>query len=136
VALSTALFREDPGPRPVPPEHTRRTLARFRAEPARGRALVLEVGARVEGYCLLASFWSNELGGEIATVDELYVSPAHRGQGHSRRLLSALLAGSELWDRQAVAFDLEVTPGNARARNFYESLGFKPAKNTHMRRRF
>ena len=136
IALCLALYAEDPSVRPVPADHTRATLARFRAEPVRGKALVLEVDGRVEGYSLLASFWSNELGGELCTVDEIYVSPAHRGRGHARRILGDLLAGSELWGRLPKAFDLEVTPDNLKARAFYESLGFKPAKNAHLRFRY
>ena len=131
-SLSLALYREDPSPRPVPESRTRATLARFRSEPARGRAVVLELGGVVEGYALLASFWSNECGGEICTVDEFYVTPAARGRGHGRELLESLKTGSSLWQKP-VAVDLEVTPDNARARKFYESLGLKAAKNAHLR---
>lgn len=135
VALSLALYREDPAPQPVPASQTRATLARFRAEPTRGRAVVLEFGGRVEGYSLLASFWSNEVGGEICTVDEFYVSPAARGRGEGRRLLESLISGCALWEPKPVAFDLEVTPANDRARKFYSSLGFTPLKNEHLRLR-
>lgn len=131
-----ALNREDPGPRPVPAEFTRATLARFRAEPLRGRTVVLDLDGRVEGYAFLASFWSNELGGEICTVDEFFVSPAQRGHGHGRALLESLIAGCALWEPKPVAFDLEVTPDNSRARAFYESMGFRAAKNGPMRLRF
>lgn len=134
VSLSLALYREDPSPRPVPESHTRATLAKFRAEPSRGRAVVLEISGRVEGYALLASFWSNECGGEICTVDEFYVTPSARGKGHGRELVEHLKTGSALWKRP-VAVDLEVTPDNARARKFYESLGLKAAKNAHLRYR-
>jgi ribosomal protein S18 acetylase RimI-like enzyme len=129
VALSLALYREDPSPRPVPEAHTRATLAQFRAEPARGCTMVLDVAGAIEGYALLASFWSNECGGEICTVDEFYVTPAHRGAGHGRKLLESLKTGNY------AAIDLEVTPDNARARKFYESVGLKPAKNAHLRYR-
>ena len=132
VSLSLALYREDPSPRPVPATHTRATLAKFREEPARGRAVVLELAGRVEGYALLASFWSNECGGEICTVDEFYVNAGVRGRGHGRALLESLKTGTALWEKP-VALDLEVTPDNARARKFYESLGLKPAKNAHLR---
>lgn len=135
IALCRALYREDPSPFPVPEEHTRRTLAVFRAEPSRGTAAVLELDGQVVGYALLVSFWSNELGGEICTVDELFVDRAHRGRGWGTDLLGSLGRAESVWPRQPVAIDLEVTGQNARARALYERLGFKPHKNTGMRRR-
>lgn len=137
VSMCLALNAEDPGPRAVPQHHTRATLARFRAEPVRGRALVLELEGKPAGYCLLASFWSNELGGEICIVDELFVIREHREKGHGRDLLEGLISGSSaLWNGRPVAFDLEATPANQRARAFYESLGFRPLKNSHLRLRY
>src|SRR5262249_14368159 len=92
VAMCLALNAEDPG-EPVTADQVRRTLAAFRAEPVRGRAVVAEVGAEVVGYALLVSFWSNEWGGEICAIDELYVAPAHRAQGIGTRLFEAVGGG-------------------------------------------
>jgi hypothetical protein len=64
------LNAEDPGPNPVQPQHVRRTLAKLREEPNRGRAVVCDVERRTVGYALLISFWSNELGGEVCNIDE------------------------------------------------------------------
>jgi ribosomal protein S18 acetylase RimI-like enzyme len=137
VALCRALNEEDPGPRPVPEAHVRRTLARLRAEPVRGRALALEVDGRAEGYALLIAFWSNELGGEICTLDEIYVAPAHRGRGLGTRLIESLVRREGAhWPADAAAVDLEVTPANARARALYARLGFTPLRNSHLRLRF
>lgn len=136
IAMCIELNREDPGPRPVPPEHTRQTLEVFRKEPVRGVAYVLDIDGRVQGYSLLATFWSNEVGGEICMVDEIFVRASARGRGFGRAFLQELIDRGPLWPRQAVAIDLEVTPDNHRARGFYLGLGFKPAKNTHMRMRF
>jgi GNAT superfamily N-acetyltransferase len=135
LEMCLELYREDPGPKPVPPEQTARTLARFRAEPQRGLACVLELKGKVEGYAFLASFWSNELGGEICTLDEFFVRFGQRGHGHGREFLQQLTAESAFWPGKAVAFDLETTPANQSALAFYASLGFRPAKNTHMRLR-
>jgi hypothetical protein len=68
--MCMGLYQEDPGPRPVPESQIRRTLQLFSESPARGRALVLELEGKACGYALLASFWSNEVGGEICTLDE------------------------------------------------------------------
>jgi ribosomal protein S18 acetylase RimI-like enzyme len=134
LEMFQALYREDPSPDPVPDEQLLRTLRVLRDEPERGRAIVLDSDSGCIGYALLVSFWSNELGGEVANIDELYVAPDHRGRGAGTRLVEQLSRG-ELWGRVPVAIDLEVTPDNHRARALYERLGFVAAKNTVMRRR-
>lgn len=133
VDLSLALYTEDPSPQPVSAVQTRRTLQVLRAEPFRGRAVVLELDGRVEGYALLISFWSNEFGGEVCDIDEIYVESAHRSQGHARRLFDELARGG-LWPGRPVALGLEVTPANTRARALYERLGFT-GSNIGLRRR-
>ena len=125
VRMCMALNAEDPGPDVVPAENMRRTLQELRQTPVRGRAMVLEVESRIRGYALLVLFWSNELGGEVCTIDELYVEPDHRGSGHATRLLESLSARGEPWLESIVALALEVTPDNARARRFYERIGFR-----------
>jgi GNAT superfamily N-acetyltransferase len=130
-----ALYEEDPAPTPVTLEGALRTLGRLEAEPVRGRAVLHGDGFGVDAYALLCSFWSNELGGEVCIVDELYVVPSARGRGIASRLIGGL-AGRELaWFRDAVALELEVTPGNARARALYARLGFAAYKNALMRLR-
>jgi GNAT superfamily N-acetyltransferase len=133
VELCAALNVEDPGPRPVPASQVRATLAALRAEPTRGRGVVLDAGGEAVGYALLVSFWSNELGGEVCNVDELYVRPPWRGQGHGTALVRSLAEGRGLWPRIPVAIELEVSPGNGRARALYEALGFRPGRNAVMR---
>ena len=130
VVMCLQLNAEDPGPRPVVAEQVRRTLATLRQEPIRGRAQVLEIDGRPAGYALLISFWSNELGGEMCTVDELFILPPHRNQGHASALLERLAAGLDDCSRSAVAIALEVTPANQRAWRLYERLGFIGANRT------
>jgi len=134
VRMCLELNREDPGDRPVPGGHIRATLAAFREEPVRGRAVVLEEEGHLVGYALLASFWSNELGGEVCNVDEIYVAPSARRRGHAAALLEAVAAGPPLWPRTPVAVELEVSPTNAGARSLYAGLGFRPIRNQMLRR--
>jgi ribosomal protein S18 acetylase RimI-like enzyme len=126
VSMCMALNADDPGPVPVHPQQVHRTLARLREEPHRGRAVVCEVDGYPAGYALLISFWSNELGGEVCTIDELYVAPEYRGRGLATELFT-MLTGSEqsLWPTQPAALALEVSPQNERARALYERLGFR-----------
>jgi GNAT superfamily N-acetyltransferase len=117
------LYLEDPGPSPIPPENIHTTLVTLRQSPDRGRAVVLEVQGRVSGYALLIAFWSNELGGDVCEVDELFVLPQHRNQGYGSALFAAVVGG-ELWPGPITALALGTTRGNARARRLYERLGF------------
>lgn len=134
VELSLSLFREDPSTETVTAEQILRTLLALREAPTRGVALVLELEGQTLGYALLIAFWSNELGGEVHMIDEIYVDAQVRGQGHGRALMVDLLSGySKFGLRQSAAFQLEVSPKNTRARKLYESLGFIPVRNTHLR---
>lgn len=135
VEMCLALTREDPWPEPVAAAQVRRTLAALRAEPGRGRAVVAAVDGQIAGYALLIAFWSNEFGGEVCIVDEVYVRPAHRARGIGRALFDELHAGATLWPGPAVAIGLEVTPGNARARAWYQRLGFSGSNTVLHRRR-
>ncbi len=124
VQLCVALNREDPGPEPVPPEHMNRTLRVLRQQPARGQAFVLEQAGAVLGYALLIPYWSNELGGDVLVIDELYVDGAARGQRHATRFLEALAQKSLAGVAAYSALMLEVRPENAKARRLYERVGF------------
>lgn len=134
VALCLALYAEDPPTVPVGEAQVRRTLALFRERPDRGLVAVLEVGGAVAGYALLVPWWSNELGGEVCQLDELYVAPEARGRGLGTELLRALAGGTGPFPLRFVALQLEVTPDNLRARALYERLGFEPMRNLSMRR--
>ena len=135
ATLCENLYRGDPSSDPVPIGQLARTLAALEDEPARGRALALELAGAVEGYALLISVWSNELGGEICTLDEIYVSAAARGAGHASRLVDQLARGEGPWPGRPVALELEVSPENVRARALYERLGFAPRRNATLRRK-
>ncbi len=119
ASMCLTLNAEDPGQRPVTREQVLRTLSTLRNEPGRGRAVVLELSSEVVGYALLISFWSNELGGEVCTIDELFIQHHARARGHGRRLFELLLEPSPLWPATAVALALEVAPDNTRARALY-----------------
>lgn len=136
AGMCLALNEEDPGTTSVARDQVRRTLDVLRSEPTRGRAVVAEIDRQVVGYALLISFWSNELGGEVCIIDELYVMPGFRCLGLATGLLESLRGGSDLWPAAAVAIGLEVSPDNTAARRYFERHGFVGANTAmHLRRR-
>jgi ribosomal protein S18 acetylase RimI-like enzyme len=135
VRLYLALDAEDPGTVPPDPARAERTLALFRSAPERGSCLVLdEGGGRVDGYALLVPYWSNELGGLVCCLDEIYVARSARGRGRASELLALLATGALPGWRDVVALQLEVSPTNERARALYERHGLRPIRNVTLRR--
>jgi GNAT superfamily N-acetyltransferase len=133
VEMSLALYGHDPSPAPVSAPQIRATLDVFRLEPIRGRTVVLEEHGIITGYAFLVSFWSNELGGEVCTIDELYVNPESRRRGHSTSLVLSLRDDRSLWPTRPVALELEVSLANHGARALYDRLGFRPRHNATLR---
>jgi ribosomal protein S18 acetylase RimI-like enzyme len=134
IEMCLEFYCESPGLDPIASERVRTTLDVLRAEPWRGVVAVLDIDGVVAGYALLTSYWSNEFGGELCEVDELFVAPDRRGQGHGRALFDAIERGG-IWPATAVGIALGVTPENTRARRLYEELGFEIFGISLVRRR-
>lgn len=124
--MMRALYAEDAAASGDLPRSFRRTVDHFLAHPDRGRVVLAVAGGAVAGYAVLVPYWSNEFGGPLLFVDELYVRPEARGRGVGRGLLERV-AAERPYD--AVATGLEVSAANTRARRLYESLGFRERTN-------
>jgi GNAT superfamily N-acetyltransferase len=92
------------------------------ARPERGAVLVAELEGAVVGVACLAFIWTLEHGGASAWLDELYVTPAHRGRGLGEALLAAAIAHAR--ERGHAAIDLEIEAGHERVESLYRREGF------------
>lgn len=126
TAMIESLYAEDPSGKPISAAKIALTLTTLLAHPDKGEIMVLAVGEQIIGYAILINAWSNEFGGNVLVVDELYVQPAYRGRGIATDFISHL---KQTRYNQAVAVELEVTPENTAARRLYERLGFAPHTN-------
>jgi diamine N-acetyltransferase len=98
------------------------SLAEARFNPHAVPLVILE-GSDVVGFLMY-----ERLAGEgcphAYSIYRLMVDVRHRGRGIARAALSQLIAvlqGDPQWERISICY----VPGNAAARHFYESLGFK-----------
>jgi ribosomal protein S18 acetylase RimI-like enzyme len=133
--MCAGLYEEDPGPYSPSPIQVRRTLRYLREQPSRGRAVVCTFSGSVVGYALLISYWSNELGGEVCVIDEIFILASFRSRGLATELFDELAKPTRLlWPEKPVALALEVAPSNQRAEALYRRLGFEGG-NLGMRRR-
>ena len=82
----------------------------------------------VLGYALLAFSYSNEAGGDVVWVDELYVKSEYRGMGIGNRFFDFL--SNEYKD--FARFRLETEPANDGAKRLYKRMGFEPLEYSQM----
>lgn len=97
------------------------TIDYLLANPTSGRIVLLTDGRVLHGYALLVSYWSNEWGGVVLLLDELFIDQEFRGRGFAKAFLGHLERERPFG---AVVVALEVSPNNTRARALYESMGF------------
>src|SRR3989338_7719007 len=111
------LFLEDPTPQGMSDEKIKRTIMVFEGE------------KELLGYAILINFWSNEYGGNIVYVDELFVTKEWRGKGVATNFIQYLVKKKV---NNAVSLFLEVTPQNKGAEELYKRRGFNIHKNKSM----
>lgn len=80
-----------------------------------------EADGAVSGYALLAKTFSQEAGGIVIWVEEIYIKPSFRGRGQGKEFLNGII--SRL-GHGVSRIRLEVSACNSRAVKLYRSLGF------------
>ena len=120
------LYADDPSVHVMSLEKANLTIETLSRHPSKGQIIVFEQGGEVVGYAILIFYWSNERGGDVVMIDELFVRTEYRSQGVGGHFFDFLF---QHYQDKATAFQLEVTPNNDRAYRFYNGLGFELAKN-------
>ena len=118
---------------PVPETYFERTFAQLMAETPCAKGFLLEQDGQAAGYGLLAVTFSQEAGGEVWWLEELYVRPAFQGQGLGAAFLRYL---EEIRPASVTRFRLELEPENHGARRLYERMGFETLGYDQMVREF
>jgi len=109
-----------------------KTIDYVLANPSRGRIVLAVENDTVNAYALLVPYWSNEWGGMVVVLDELFVDREFRGRGIAKTFLRFLERDRPF---DAVVVVLEVSSQNTRARALYESMGFTDRHLRMMTRR-
>lgn len=117
---------------PTPAAHIAASVAAMLRDPSRGFILAGLVGGAIEGVAYVSFATPLEHAGEVAWIEELYVTPAHRSLGLGKRLIDAVALRAEA--RGCVSIELEVTADHFRAAHLYEREGFRSLRRDHMAR--
>jgi ribosomal protein S18 acetylase RimI-like enzyme len=127
IKLIMGLHQEDKCGKPISLEKIELTIKTLNENPAMGEIILIKDNQTVVGYSILINFWSNEYGGNILTIDELYLEPNYRGKKIGTNFINHL---KKTKYNQAIALQLETTPTNIKANSLYKKLGFKPIENS------
>ncbi|MBC7450458.1 MAG: GNAT family N-acetyltransferase [Cytophagales bacterium] len=102
------------------------TIQHFSNHPETGSVVFIMKDEIIVGYAILVNFWSNEYGGNILFIDELFIQAGYRNNGIGKEFFRLL----EETYIHARVLALEVSPENAGASRLYHSLGFRKNKNS------
>lgn len=119
VALAHAFHREDG--HPLSAAGAAALVAMLDLPRSFGRVVVPRIEGTVVGYGALCFGYSVEYEGREAFIDDIYIVPAHRGQGLGKRLLARLQ--QEARDAGCRAIHMEVMAGNP-AEHWYRAEGW------------
>lgn len=85
------------------------------------RLLIMEAENEIIGFAVLSFAWSNEAGGKVVWIEELYFDELVRGRGCGKQFFEWL----EEEYKDSLRFRLEVTYKNKGAISLYQRLGYE-----------
>ncbi|MBQ3075909.1 MAG: GNAT family N-acetyltransferase [Clostridia bacterium] len=122
LSMTRKFYDSDAVLSPVPTENFARTFDRLIQGSPFADAFIFEESGNAVGYALLARTWSQEAGGEVIWIEEIYLEPSARSKGYGSAFFRFL---QEEYAPGAKRFRLEVEKENEGAVALYERLGFE-----------
>lgn len=104
----------------VPYDFLESAFDRFLTDKTYGDIFVYEEDNLVLGYVLIAKSYSQEAGGLVVWIEELFVEKDYEGKGIGTALFKYVLNNFSV-----ARFRLEVEPENERAVSIYKKFGFE-----------
>ena len=104
----------------IPEENITRSFEEFTGGTPFGDAFVFEENSEVIGYGVLAYTYSQEAGGKVVWLEEIYVCREHRGKGYGSKFIDFVLENIP-----AKRYRLETEPENEDAARLYIRKGFE-----------
>lgn len=103
-------------------EVLRKTLSDALADTPYLEAFGFEEAGVLTGYGMVALSYSTEAGGLCAWIEDIYITPEHRGKGYGTRFLTFV---KDRYGDRVARIRLEAEPENERAMAVYRKAGFE-----------
>jgi diamine N-acetyltransferase len=129
IKMAKDFYSSDAVCHSVPPCHFESTFTELMRSQEYAEAYVMEYRKRIAGYALLAKTFSQEAGGMVVWIEELYVKPEYRGHGLGHAFFKFL---KEHLPQNTKRLRLEVESSNQRAVSLYRRLGFQDLEYLQM----
>lgn len=121
LALAAEFYASPAVLSPVPQSHFEATFSELMRSDVYAEGFLLEREGEAAGYALVAKTFSQEAGGLVVWLEELYIREAYRGRGLGREFF-AFLEGRY---PTAKRFRLEAEEDNVRAIGLYRRIGYR-----------
>ena len=122
IRLAEEFYSSDAVLHPIPRAYIERTADEALQSDAYAEIYLLECEGEPAGYGLTARTVSQEAGGSVLWIEELYIREQFRSRGLGREFFSYIEEKNK--DRTA-RIRLEVEEENTRAASLYERLGYE-----------
>ena len=113
----------------IPNENFDRTFDEIINSRVYANGYLFELDGKAVGYALTANTYSNESGGMIVWIEEIYIQPEYRSRGLGKEFFKYI---ENNMGRDVKKIRLEVREDNERAVKLYERLGFSKVEYMQM----
>ncbi len=122
IEMAREFYHSDAVLHPVPDAFFERTVQEALRSDAYAEIYLFELDGRPAGYGLTAKTFSQEAGGMVLWIEEIYIREAFRSRGLGRDFFAYL---EETQGPGLARFRLEVEEGNRGAVSLYKRLGYQ-----------
>ena len=122
ITMAEEFYNSDAVIHPIPRDHFEKTANEALRSDEYAEIYLLEYEGETAGYGLTARTFSQEAGGQVLWIEELYIRKEFRSKGLGRKFFSSLEDKNR---GEIVRLRLEVEADNTRAISLYERLGYE-----------
>ena len=129
MEMAREFYHSDAVLHPVPDTYFERTADEALRSDVYAEIFLFECENEAAGYGLIAKTYSQEAGGMVWWIEEVYVREAFRSKGIGREFFAYL---DKVKGSAGTRMRLEVEEDNTRAVALYKKLGYKPLEYAQM----
>lgn len=121
IAMAKEFYKSDAVLHNIPDENIYKTFDTIVSGSPFADAYIYEHNGDIAGYALLSLTYSNEAGGHVLWIEEVYILTEYQGHGFGKELFAFI---EKAYKDKVVRIRLEVEEANHRAISLYERLGY------------